>query len=38
MNPDLAARAYPRAAEALAHRDPASHPTILVRLFPELLR
>lgn len=34
----LAARAYPRAAEALAHRDPASHPAILVRLFPELLR
>jgi decaprenylphospho-beta-D-ribofuranose 2-oxidase len=34
----LAARAYPRAAEALAHRDPASMPAILTRLFPELVR
>jgi decaprenylphospho-beta-D-ribofuranose 2-oxidase len=38
IDPALAARAYPRAAEALVYRDPASHPAILTRLFPELLR
>lgn len=38
LDPALAARAYPRAAEMLVHRDPASHPAILVRLFPEAFR